>query len=295
MSLRELLRVPAGGPVDLAAIDPAGMPGVPDAARRHPRRWAQEQLVEVGAELAGYQERLYAGARAGGDRRRVLLVLQAMDCGGKDGATKRVAGMMNPQGMHIVSFGRPTEEERAHDFLWRIRRALPEPGYLGVFNRSHYEDVLVVRVHELVPPEVWRARYDQITAFEHELAQDGVTVLKVMLHISYDEQRERLLARLEDPTKHWKYNPGDVDERELWPAYQSAYADALARCSTDEAPWYVVPANRKWYRDWAVATLLRDTLADLGLRYPPGDFDPQAEKRRLIEADRLAKLSVAAG
>jgi len=295
MSLRELLRVPTGGPVDLAAIDPSGMPGIPVGSGKSGRRWAEADLVEVGAELASYQERLYAGAKAGGDRRPVLLVLQAMDCGGKDGTTKRVAGMINPQGMHIVSFGKPTEEERAHDFLWRIRRALPEPGYLGVFNRSHYEDVLVVRVHELVPPEVWRARYDQITAFEHELAQDGVTILKVMLHISYDEQRERLLARLEDPTKHWKYNPGDVDERELWPAYQAAYADALARCSTDEAPWYVVPADRKWYRDWAVANLLRDTLADLGLRYPPGDFDPRAEKRRLIDADRLAKLSTAAG
>src|SRR2546423_3066699 len=217
MSLGELLRVPAGGPVDLAAIDPAGMPGVPDAARRHPRRWAQEQLVEVGAELAGYQERLYAGARAGGDRRRVLLVLQAMDCGGKDGATKRVAGMMNPQGMHIVSFGRPTEEERAHDFLWRIRRALPEPGYLGVFNRSHYEDVLVVRVHELVPPEVWRAPDDQSSAVQAQLGPEGGTLLQVMLHISYDEQRGRVLAPLPGPAKPSKYKPRDVGEPGLMP------------------------------------------------------------------------------
>src|SRR2546430_15263468 len=151
MSLRELLRVPTGGPLDLAAVAPSGMPGVPVAAGKHPRRWAEAQLVEVGAELAGYQERLYAGAKAGGDRRRVLLVLQAMDCGGKDGTTKRVAGMMNPQGMHIVSFGAPTEEERGHDFLWRIRRGLPLSGYVGAFNRSHYQDVLLVRGNNLVP------------------------------------------------------------------------------------------------------------------------------------------------
>jgi PPK2 family polyphosphate:nucleotide phosphotransferase len=294
MNLRELLRLPAGGPVDLSAIDPAGTPGLPARAGRPRRRWAAEQLVGIGAELASYQERLYASAKAAGDRRRVLLVLQAMDCGGKDGTTRKVAGTMNPQGLHIVGFGKPTEEERAHDFLWRIRRALPAPGYLGVFNRSHYEDVLVVRVHELVPPQVWRERYEQINAFEQELAEDGLTILKVMLHISYAEQRERLLERLADPTKHWKYNPGDIAERELWPAYQQAYADALARCSTERAPWYVVPADRKWYRDWAVAVLLRDTLADLGLRYPPGEFDPRAEKRRLIEADRLAELPVAA-
>jgi polyphosphate kinase 2 (PPK2 family) len=154
-----------------------------------------------------------------------------------------------------------------------------------VFNRSHYEDVLVVRVHGLVPEPVWSARYDQINAFERELVEDGTTLVKVMLHISYEEQRSRLLARLRDPTKHWKYNPGDVDERKLWPAYQQAYADVLSRCSTAEAPWYVVPADRKWYRDWAVANLLRETFVDLGLTYPPGRFDPVAEERRLVTTD----------
>ncbi len=290
MTLGDLLRVPAGGPVDLAAIDPSGTPGLPRAAGKHPKRWVAEQLDELGPELGSFQERLYASAKAGGDRRRVLIILQAMDCGGKDGTTKRLAGMMNPQGMHIVGFGKPTEEEREHDFLWRIRRALPEAGYVGVFNRSQYEDVLVVRVHDLVPPEVWGERYDLINDFERELAADGTTIVKIMLHISYAEQRERLLARLADPTKHWKYNPGDVAERELWPVYQQAYADALARCSTDEAPWYVVPADRKWYRDWAVTRLLRDTMAGLGLTYPTGDFDPVAERKRLYAADELADL-----
>ncbi len=280
MDLRERLRIAPGSPVDLGSIDPAGTPGAP---RKAGKEWAAERLDEIGATLAEYQEMLYAGAKAGESRRRVLLVLQAMDCGGKDGATRKVAGAMNPQGLHIVSFGKPTEEERAHDFLWRIRRALPVPGYVGMFNRSHYEDVLVVRVDELVPPEVWTARYDEINGFERELAEDGTTILKVMLHISYEEQCERLLARLDDPTKHWKYNPGDVDERKLWPAYQEAYQDALGRCSTDQAPWYVVPADHKWYRDWAVATLLRETFADLGLRYPEGAFDVAAERQRLQE------------
>ena len=282
MSLRDELRVPPGGEVDLAAIDPRSTPGLP---RKADKLWAAERLTGIGADLAAHQEMLYANAKVGESRQRFLLVLQAMDCGGKDGTTRKVAGTMNPQGLHIVSFGKPTEEERQHDFLWRIRRALPAPGYVGVFNRSHYEDVLVVRVHDVVPRAVWYARYEQINQFERELAQDGTTIVKVMLHISYEEQRERLLQRLSDPTKHWKYNPEDVDERKYWPAYQEAYADALARCATAYAPWYVVPADRKWHRDWAVATLLQETFAGLGLRHPPARFDVGAEKRRLIESD----------
>jgi PPK2 family polyphosphate:nucleotide phosphotransferase len=281
MSLREKLCLPPGEPVDLCAIDPAGTPGLPAKAGPHPKRWSAAQLTSIGTELASFQERLYAGAKAGGSRQRLLLVLQAMDCGGKDGTTRKVAGTMNPQGLHIVSFGPPTDEERQHDFLWRIRREVPLAGYVGVFNRSHYEDVLVVRVHELVPRAEWSARYDLINSFEQELTADGTTIVKVMLHISYAEQRRRLLARLDDPTKHWKYNPADVDERTLWPAYQAAYTEALSRCSTGHAPWYVVPADRKWYRDWAVATLLRETFAGLGLEYPRGDFDVAVERRRL--------------
>ena len=292
MQLRDELRV-GPGPVDLAGIDPRGTPGVPD--RKDAKKWARDQLAEIGAELARHQEMLYATAKseapngwgwgAGSDvareRRRVLLVLQAMDCGGKDGATKRVAGAMNPLGLHIVAFGKPTEEELAHDFLWRIRRALPEPGYVGVFNRSHYEDVLVVRVESLVPARTWRARYDKIKKFERELVDDGVRLLKVMLQISYEEQRQRLQDRLDDPTKYWKYNPADLETRMRWDDYQAAYADVLDRCGTEYAPWYVVPADRKWYRDWAVATLLLDELRQMGLSYPPADFDLQAESAKL--------------
>ena len=280
--LRKLLVVRPGD-FQLAAVDPDGKPGLPDkkAVRKDPKGWAAEQITAIGAELAGYQERLFASAKEGATTRRVLLLLQAMDCGGKDGTVRNVMRSMNPVGIKAVSFGPPDDEERQHDFLWRIRRALPPAGYVGVFNRSQYEDVLVVRVHNLVPEDVWSQRYDQINAFEAEQVASGLTMVKVMLHISPEEQRERLLARLDNPTKRWKYNPGDVDERGRWADYQQAYQDALTRCSTDAAPWYVVPANRKWYRDWAVAKLLRETLASLKLGYPPPDFDIEAERARL--------------
>jgi PPK2 family polyphosphate:nucleotide phosphotransferase len=215
----------------------------------------------------------------------VLLVLQAMDCGGKDGTIKRVAGAMNPLGLRIRSFGPPTPEELRHDFLWRIRRALPPPGYVGIFNRSHYEDVLVARVDSLVPEPVWQARYDEINAFEREQAGAGVTLVKVMLHISYAEQGRRLLERLSDPRKHWKYNPSDIDARARWNDYQAAYAEALGRCGTDAAPWFVVPADRKWYRDWAVAHLLRETFDTLDLGYPPAGFDVWRERERLLGSE----------
>ncbi len=280
--LRKLLAVEPGT-VDLAGIDPSGTPGVPDehAVRRHPKRWAREQVAAISAELGAYQEPLYASAKHDAQAHRVLLVLQAMDCGGKDGTVRGVTGGMNPAGLSIVSFGPPTDEERSHDFLWRIRRALPAPGRVGIFNRSHYEDVLVARVHQLVPEAVWTARYDQINAFEAEQVANGLTLVKVMLHISAEEQKKRLLDRLDDPTKYWKYNPGDLAERARWDEYQQAYADALSRCSTSVAPWYVVPANRKWYRNWAVATLLRQALADIDPQYPPASFDVAAERAKL--------------
>ncbi|WP_020520666.1 PPK2 family polyphosphate kinase [Catelliglobosispora koreensis] len=282
-----LLRV--GPKLTLADIDPASTPGLPGrkVVRRDPKAWARAELAELGAELARQQEMLFANAKKDRTfRHRVLLVLQAMDCGGKDGTIKKVAGTMNPQGLHIVGFGPPTPLELKHDFLWRIRKAVPSAGLVGVFNRSHYEDVLVVRVRKLVTKRVWLTRYPQINDFELELFESGVTLVKVMLHISYEEQRQRLLARLDDPTKHWKYNPDDVDNRAYWPAYQEAYQDALARCSTDHAPWYVVPADRKWYRDWAVAHLLLDAMSGLNLRYPAADFDPQRERARLEEGTR---------
>ncbi|HET6534524.1 MAG TPA: PPK2 family polyphosphate kinase [Actinoplanes sp.] len=283
MDLRDLLRV-RPEQFRLAEVDAAGTPGLPDdrAVTSDPRKWAAEQVATIGADLAAYQEKLVAAAKEGTSDRRVLLVLQAMDCGGKDGTVRNVLRAMNPAGIKAISFGPPDDEERQHDFLWRIRRALPPAGYVGVFNRSHYEDVLVVRVHNLVPPDVWAQRYEQINAFESDLAQHGLAMVKVMLHISPDEQKERLLARLDDPTKWWKYNPGDVEERARWGDYQQAYQDALTRCSTEVAPWYVVPADRKWYRNWAVATLLRRTMAEVDPGYPEADFDVAEERRRVL-------------
>jgi PPK2 family polyphosphate:nucleotide phosphotransferase len=284
--LRDELRARPGG-TRLADIDPHGTPGLPPkkTVGDDAKEWSRSEVSAISAELGAYQERLYAAAKQGGDRRRVLLVLQAMDCGGKDGTVRNVTEGMSPAGLKVVSFGPPSEEERHHDFLWRIRRALPDPGHVGVFNRSHYEDVLVARVHKIVSEDVWRRRYDEINAFEAELAADGVTMVKVMLHISREEQRERLLARLDDPTKQWKYNPGDLAERALWDQYQQAYEDALNKCSTDVAPWYVVPADRKWYRNWAVASLVHRALADIDPQYPEPGFDVAAEREKLLADD----------
>jgi PPK2 family polyphosphate:nucleotide phosphotransferase len=228
---------------------------------------AAREVRKIAPKLADLQERLYAEGKAGGSR-RVVVVLQGMDTSGKDGAVKHVVGLVNPAGVKITSFGTPTREELRHDFLWRFNRALPGPGYIGVFNRSHYEDVLIVRVHDLVPKEQWEARYDLINAWEAEQVAKGVTFVKIFLHISYDEQRRRLLARLADVRKHWKINPGDIDERALWESYREAYAAVLQRCSTDVAPWYVVPADRKWYRNWALSHLLLETLEELDPRWP---------------------------
>ena len=284
--LREHLTV-SPGDFRLAEVDPRSTPGLPGdtAVRKDPKSWSRARVAEIGAELAVYQEKLFAAAKEGDSRRRVLLLLQAMDCGGKDGTVRAVLGGMNPTGIKAVSFGPPTDEERAHDFLWRIERALPSPGQVGVFNRSQYEDVLVVRVHQLVPAPEWTQRYQRINDFEAAQARDGLTVVKVMLHISREEQRQRLLDRLNDPSKRWKYNPGDVDERARWDDYQAAYQDALTRCSTPENPWHVVPADRKWYRNWAVATLLRDAMAHADPGYPEPGYDVATEIGRVRAAD----------
>jgi len=237
-------------------------------------------MVDLAPRLANLQERLYA-AGTRGDRRRVLLILQGMDTAGKDGVINHVINQVDPGGVHLAAFKRPTAQELAHDFLWRIERQLPAAGMIGVFNRSQYEDVLVVRVHELVPKSVWGKRYAAINAFERRLARSGTTIVKCLLHISRDEQAQRLAARLDDPTKHWKYNPGDVDERALWPDYQAAYTEVLRRCGTVAAPWFVVPSDRKWYRNWAVAALLAEALEWIDPQYPPADFDVDVERRRL--------------
>jgi PPK2 family polyphosphate:nucleotide phosphotransferase len=273
--------------VGLTELDPRDTPGLPREPRREDgenfdgKTWSRTAVLGLGEHLGTRQERLFARARAGVDRRRLLLVLQSMDCGGKDGTVRSVVGAMNPLGMQIRAFGPPSAEEREHHFLWRINRALPPAGYVGVFNRSHYEDVLVVRVHGLVPEPVWRRRFDEINRFEQDLVADGLTIVKVMLHLSYEEQRARLLARLDDPTKRWKFNPADLDDRDRWAEYQTAYAEALQRCGTRAAPWYVVPADRKWYRNWAVANLLLAHLDDLHLEYPDVELDLDALRARL--------------
>ncbi len=275
------LQVPSG-PVDLTAIPTDATPGFTgdkDAART--------ELEEMGDELADLQERLWAEGKSDGTR-RILLVLQGMDTSGKGGTLRHTVGLVDPQGVRITSFKAPTDEERAHDFLWRIRRALPEAGYIGVFDRSHYEDVLIARVRELAPVEEIERRYDAINDFERELVDQGTTIIKCMLHISADEQKERLLARLDDPAKHWKFNPGDVDERERWPAYRSAYEIAIERTNTEHAPWHVIPADHKWYRDLAIARLLLEVLRGMKLEWPKADFDV-AEQRRRLEQEHPVK------
>lgn len=232
-------------------------------------------------ELSTLQEKLHAASVGSDSRRRVLLVVQGMDTSGKGGIMRHVVGLVDPQGVQITAFKKPTEEELSHPFLWRIRKRLPEPGKIGVFDRSHYEDVLVVRVHDLVPPQQWARRYATINDFEQGLVDDEVTVIKVMLHISSAEQKARLTERLERPDKHWKFNPGDIDEREHWAAYQEAYQVALERCSTDAAPWFVVPADRKWYARLAVQQLLLEHLRALDLGWPVADFNVAKQQKRL--------------
>ncbi|MFD9335151.1 PPK2 family polyphosphate kinase [Streptomyces sp. NPDC060028] len=274
--LGPLLRVPAGERVDLAALRPSATPAGP-----RDKAAGVAATARMAEPLASLQERLYAASTAGG-RRRVLLVLQGMDTSGKGGTVKHVIGLFNPSGCRIKAFKAPTPEERNHPFLWRVMKALPQPGEIGIFDRSHYEDVLIARVRELVPRHQLDRRYSEINRFENSLADDGVTVLKVFLHISREEQRERLLERLDDPDKHWKFNPGDIDERAAWPAYQEAYELALERCSTEVAPWYVVPADRKWYRNWAISKLLLEHLEAIDPQYPKGDFDVGECRTRLL-------------
>jgi PPK2 family polyphosphate:nucleotide phosphotransferase len=273
------LHVPPG-PVDLDGIATDATPGY-DGKKAD----GKTTLEGLGPELADLQERLFAEGRATGSRRRVLLVLQGMDTSGKGGTLRHTVGLVDPQGLRITSFKAPTEEELAHDFLWRIRRAAPGPGYLGVFDRSHYEDVLIARVNELAAPEEIERRYDLINEFERELVEDGTVVLKCMLHISKDEQRERLLARLDNPEKYWKYEPGDIDARARWDDYRAAYELALERTNTTYAPWHVIPSDRKWFRNLAVGTLLLDALRGLDLGWPAADFDVDAERARLLASD----------
>jgi PPK2 family polyphosphate:nucleotide phosphotransferase len=275
-TLAETLRLPPG-PVDLADLDSRSTPGFPGKTKDD----APGLMDKIGVELAERQECLYANGRADDTKRSVLVILQGMDTSGKGGIIRKAIGLVDPQGVKITSFRAPTAAERRHPFLWRVTNALPGPGMIGIFDRSQYEDVLIARVDKLTTKQVWTRRFGQINTWEAKLVDAGTVVIKCYLHITPDDQKERLQARLEDPTKHWKYNPGDLDVRVKWPDYQAAYADALERCNTDTAPWYVIPAGRKWYRNWAVAALLNERLGSLGLTWPQADFDVAAEQQRL--------------
>ena len=249
--------LPAGQPADLSAYDPGDTGGLTKSD-------AREQIKHNLRRMSELQEIMYAQGK-----HSLLIVLQAMDAGGKDSTIRHVMDGFNPQGCHVYSFGVPTEEELDHDFLWRIHKCTPRRGYVSIFNRSHYEDVLVVRVNELAPEEVWRARYEHINAFERLLADSGVTILKFYLHISKDEQKERFQDRIDRPDKQWKFNPGDLKTRARWKDYMRAFEDALTRCNKPWAPWYVVPANRKWYRNLVVSTAIVEAMEGLDMSYPP--------------------------
>jgi PPK2 family polyphosphate:nucleotide phosphotransferase len=251
--------VPPGEPFEFDDRDPRDASGAPGGKRE-----TRDTLPALASRLAELQDRLYAESG-----QALLVVLQAMDAGGKDGTVKHVFGGVNPQGVQVTSFKVPTPEELAHDFLWRVHANVPRHGYIGIFNRSHYEDVLVARVHELVPESVWRARFAHINHFEELLHDAGVRVVKLCLHISREEQAERLQARLDDATKRWKFNPGDLAERKRWDDYRHAYEEAIARTSTKHAPWYVIPADRKWFRNWAVSRIVIETLEAMDPQYPP--------------------------
>lgn len=275
------LRIPQGR-VDLTAIPTDATPGFSGK-----KKDGKKALEALGSDLSDLQERLFAEGTTGSTC-NVLLVLQGMDTSGKGGTLRHTVGLVDPQGVRIHSFKAPTKEELAHDFLWRIEKALPGPGYVGVFDRSHYEDVLIVRVRQLVPPEEIERRYAAINDFEKRLVDGGTRIVKCMLHISAAEQKERLLARLDDPTKHWKFNTQDLDERALWPAYREAYEIALERTNTDHAPWHVIPADRKWYRNLAIGRLLHQALQDLDPQWPAADFDVESERKRLVDEKPVA-------
>jgi PPK2 family polyphosphate:nucleotide phosphotransferase len=255
--------VAPGSKVDLLRFSTSSTAGAP--GDKETTKAAAQPLTRT---IAALQERLWAE-----QGQALLIVFQAMDCGGKDGAIEHVFTGVNPQGFRIANLKEPSDEERAHDFLWRIHRVVPAKGQIGIFNRSHYEDVGVVRVLGLVPTKVWRKRYDQINEFEEMLTETGTRVVKCFLHISKEEQALRLQARLEDPTKHWKFRKSDLETRKRWDDYMAAYSEAIERTSVPTAPWFVIPADRKWYRNWAVSNIVLDTLNDMDPQYPPPEDD----------------------
>jgi len=279
MNYRERFIVKPGSKVDLDQIDP-GFSGGDDTRHKE----ALDQIDKDRARLTELQYLMYAG-----NRQSLLIVLQALDAGGKDGTVNHVLSAMNPQGCSVASFKAPTPEELAHDFLWRIHPHTPGNGRIAVFNRSHYEDVLIVRVHDLVPKAVWSGRYDLINAFETGLAANNTTILKFFLHISKEEQLERFKQRLDDPAKNWKISESDYTERERWDDYRTAIEEALSKCSTAEAPWFVIPANHKWFRNLAVARIIVETLEELDMKMPEATVDLAEIRRKYHEAAREEK------
>ncbi len=259
----EKYKVQPGGSVNLSKRDPNDK-----SMFQISKKQGKKKLLQLNKELEGLQELLYAEGQ-----HKLLIVLQAMDTGGKDGTIRHVFEGVNPQGVKVASFKAPTKEELAHDYLWRIHKHTPGKGEIVIFNRSHYEDVLVVRVHNLVSEEAWSRRYEHIRAFEKTLADEGTTILKFYLHIDKNEQKERLQARLDEPHKNWKFSSADLDERKLWDQYQGAFEAALEKTSTETAPWYVVPANRKWYRNLVISSIIIDTLKSLSMAYPLAEED----------------------
>ena len=269
----EKCRIPPKSKINLKDFDPNDT-SLFDGGKKE----AKAAMVELNQKLSELQELLYAEGK-----HKLLIILQAMDTGGKDGTIRSVFEGVNPQGVKVASFKTPTALELSHDYLWRIHQHTPARGEVVIFNRSQYEDVLVVRVHSLVPEEVWSKRYEHINAFERMLCDEGTTILKFYLHIDLKEQAKRFLARVEDPTKQWKFNPGDLNERERWADYMQAYEDMLNRTSTAWAPWYVIPANKKWYRNWLIAKIVVKTLKDLDMRYPQPAEDLEHYHKRLLE------------
>jgi PPK2 family polyphosphate:nucleotide phosphotransferase len=263
MLLSDSLRVEPGRPADLAGRDPRAMLQFAD------KQSTRAELAEVAREIDRLQDVLYAEGP-----RSLLVILQGTDTSGKDGTIRDVFNATGPLGVHVTSFKQPSEEERQHDYLWRVHKACPPRGTIGIFNRSHYEDVLVVKVRGFAPADQVEQRYGQINAYEKMLVENGTVILKFMLHISREEQRERLQARLDDPRKNWKFQKSDLDDRLLWDEFQSAYEIALTRCSTDHAPWYVIPSDRKWVRSAAIAAIVRQTLAHMNPQHPKPDWDP---------------------
>lgn len=279
VSIEEAEALRVGEDFVLADVDPASTPGVKEDN-------VDDAFDEFDEELEELQECLYANARADNDNAgSILLVLQGMDTSGKGGIIRHVVGdILDPQGVYIKAFGKPTEEEKKHDFLWRIEPHLPEPGMVSVFDRSHYEDVLVQRVRQMAPPEEIERRYGAIVDFEAKAAANGTKIIKVMPHISKDFQAENLRKRIEREDKHWKYNPSDIEDRKLWDEFQEAYEIALKRTSTDVAPWYCIPSDNKDYCRTVVKTLLVKALRELNLEWPKADFDPEVELKRLEES-----------